>query len=163
MRRFLLSVLFSFLFVADFFAQSQDSIKPNYRNVFSELGGNGGLYSLNYENKLCRFKNSRLNWNAGFSVVPLSTRAVVDFPVSVNWLIGNKRNKFEIGTGQVLVLSLGGGKGGTIRGTFRFGYRYENEKKRYYFLFAYTPFYSYIQNLQYENWGGISFGYYFKK
>lgn len=140
---------------------SQDTLSLNYRNLFLELGGNGGLFSINYENKLFRFGKSRLNWDAGFSLVPMSGRAIIDFPFSINFLIGIKKNKAELGTGQTLILDLGGGKGGTIRGTFRLGYRYEN--KNHYWRLAYTPFYSYIYNFQYEHWIGISYGHYFKK
>ncbi len=149
-----------FLLFAAMRTSAQDSTRTRYANVFAELGGHGGIYSLNYENRFSKMQAFRLNWTAGFSVLPLSGRAVVDFPVGVNAVFGKTKHKLEIGTSQVLILDLGGGKGGTIRGNIRIGYRYEKPGSRSYWLFSYSPFYSYIHNLQYDNWFGAAWGFY---
>ena len=141
----------------------QDTIQKKLRYLYLEGGGNGGLYSLNYEGiaipLLKTYPNSfNISWNAGFSLLPFSGRAVVDFPVSIAYVAYMHAGKFgaELGTGQTLILDLGGGKGGTIRGTFRYGIRYRN--KKYCWRITYTPFYSYINNFQFEHWFGISYG-----
>lgn len=156
-------LLLLFLFFAARSASAQDSTRTRYANVFAELGGHGGVYSLNYENRFAPHTRARFNWTAGFSLLPLSGRAVVDFPVGLNVVMGKTKHKLEIGTSQVLILDLGGGKGGTIRGNVRIGYRYEKPGSRSYWLFSYSPFYSYVHNLQYDNWFGAAWGFYLKK
>ena len=141
---------------------AQDSLQ-RYHGMFVEAGGNGGVYSIDYQNKLFFVRHHPVLWIAGFSAIPISSRTIVSFPVTAKIILGKGKHKAEFATGQMLALSLGGGKGGTIRGTFSLGYRFEPENKRYFLEAAYTPFYSYIQNFQFNNWFGFSFGRYFKK
>jgi hypothetical protein len=131
------------------------------RSLFFEAGGNGGVYTLGYERKLGRQESRKFNMCLGLAVLPTSGTSVT-LAHTINVIVGKTKHKAEAGTGYMLAISLGG-KGGTLRGTFRLGYRFEPPGKRYYLKFAYTPFYSVIYNFQWEHWGGIAFGYYLKK
>jgi hypothetical protein len=157
------ALLVALLFLSVQCVTAQDSTRTHYANVFAELGGHGGIYSFNYENRVNKLHAFRLNWTAGLSVLPVAGRAVVDFPLGINAVFGKTKHKLEAGTSQVLILDLGGGKGGTIRGNIRIGYRYEKPGSRSYWLFSYSPFYSYIHNFQYDNWFGAAWGFYLKK
>lgn len=154
-------VFIATVFIGSQTSSAQDSLAPR-PGLFFELGGNGGVYSVNYQHPLWNFDQSRLCWTAGLSILPVPPRVVGDVPISLSWIAGKTQHKFELGTGQILILSTGG-KGGTIRGFFRAGYRYEAKNGRSFFTATYTPFYSYLYNFQYENWGGIDYGFYFKR
>ena len=148
--------------------KAQDTIPEKPRGyppaLFFELGGHGGIYSVGIDKILFLFtRESHFNWSAGCAIVPLPGRAVVDFPVSIkyNYVAWKSGRMIELGTGQTLVVDVGGGKGGTIRGTFRAGYTCY--RKRHFWSAAYTPFYSYLNNFQWEHWAGISYGHYLLK
>jgi hypothetical protein len=131
-------------------------------SVNAELGGNGGVYSLNYQRSFERLVRLRLSWCAGLSVYPRGSLITMSVPVSVIYR-KTLRNADDLvfGAGQTLILS--NTKGGYIRGTFRLGYRWHILKKNaWYIEAAYTPFYSYLYNFQWDNWLGVSFGYYFQ-
>lgn len=155
-------ILVLFFSFSTSFLAAQDSLSKPKKSLFAELGGNGGLYSVNFENRFAQIKSSRFVYSAGFSFVPLSGRFVMDVPLSVSWIKGKGKHQFQLGTGQTFIVS-SEGKGGAIRGNFRIGYRLEPLQKRHFWLFAYTPNYSWMQNFQYENWIGVSFGYYLKQ
>lgn len=151
------------LFCENVFSQTNSDFK---RSLFFEAGGSGGVYSFNYESKLLPWSvgnRPQVMWNVGFEVVPIGHRAVLTFPVSVHLLFGKTKNKFEIGTGQFLALSILDKQSGTIRGNFHIGYRHQVEGKKIYWKIAYTPMYSYAYNFQWENWFGFGIGYRFKK
>jgi hypothetical protein len=146
------------LFITYSLAYSQDSVSYNKRLLF-ETGGNGGVYSLNFEKDFPKVCSGNLKWEAGFSVVPLGSRIVIDFPLSINYTLGKSRHKAEFGTGQLLIINIGSGNAGFIRGTLHIGYRNQLPQKRWFWKIAYTPFYSYAVNFQYEHWLGAGVGY----
>lgn len=152
-------VLISLFFSAGCLAQV-DSV--SCQRIFAEAGGNGGLWSLNYEWNARKILPEKLRWEVGFSIVPYANHLIVDFPFSVNFIFGKRTHKAELGTGQVFMLDIGGGKGGFIRGAFHAGYRFEAPGRRFFYKIAYTPFYSYLFNFQYEHWFGAGIGYQIK-
>src|SRR5687767_3820233 len=162
---------YSLFFFSPLFIPAQDSVKtrqkPFIRNaLFVEAGGIGGVYSIGWERRSRHCCMMPYYWHFGASVLPFGSRVIVDFPVSINiryYLVRKWNLIAETGTGQVLILDVGGGKGGTIRGTLNFGLWFEPKKDKCFLKFAYTPFYSYLYNFQYNHWGGIAFGYYLKK
>ena len=153
-------ILFLFFVLSFSIARAQDENKKKFRIASTppfvfELGGNGGLYSINYQKHIIAVtRETNVYWSCGFSLVPIGKRAVVDFPLSLCYW---DSRGFEIGTGQVFIASIGGGKGGTIRGTFRIGY------KKHHWGASYTPFYSYLNNFQWEHWFGISYAFKIKR
>ncbi len=144
---------------------NSDSIVVVYdvsSSVNAEVGGNGGVYSVNYQRSFERLVKLRLSWSAGLSLYPRGPLITMSLPVSVIYK-KTLRNVDELifGAGQTLILS--NTKGGYIRGTFRVGYRWHILRRNAWYLeAAYTPFYSYFYNFQWDNWLGVSFGYYFQ-
>lgn len=154
---FLASLLFSSVFCSF----SQDIELPS-RRIFIEAGGNGGLYSINYEQDFRKILNKNLKWEVGFSVVPWGgKRVIIDFPLSLNYTIGNGKHKAEAGSGQLIIFGNKAPTGLALRGTFHFGYRYQPENKRTFLKIAYTPLYSYMYNFQWEHWFGVGVGFHF--
>ena len=96
MGRLLLSAV-CFLLASSISAQKSKS-------VFLEVGGNGGLASLNFDS---RFNNTEkgLGYRAGFGFIPASynyfdSRPVIwTVPVGLNYLIGGRRHYLETGLG----------------------------------------------------------------
>jgi len=93
-------------------AYSQDStltINEDQRNsLYFELGGNGGLYSLNYERIIVSQKKFRLSGRAGASYV-LRRNLIIGgddylFPITIRVLRDIRNSLFEIGFGNTVVI-----------------------------------------------------------
>lgn len=141
------------------FGQSDSEKK---RSVFFELGGSGGLGSLNYESSFFRKEKTELLWRIGWSLAPIDKNNGVGivFPVMIQSLWGERAHKMELGLGQGITF--------TTRGRFfilttaALGYRFQPGEKKWFFRATYTPLISYLFDFQVQQWGGISFGYSFK-
>jgi hypothetical protein len=74
------------------------------RSIFLEVGGNGGLGSINFDSRLSNTEKG-LGYRAGFGFIPASysyfdSRPVIwTFPVGLNYLIGGHRHYLEAGLG----------------------------------------------------------------
>ena len=129
------------------------------RSLFLEIGGSGGLGSLNYENVFLRKPIIDLSWRAGFSLAPIDRNngTGIVLPVMINAQFGKNAHKLEAGLGQGITI--------TTKGQFFFlataavGYRWQPEDKRVYFRVMYTPLISWIVDFQVQHWGGFSIGY----
>lgn len=130
-------------------------------SVIGEIGGNGGIYSISYEREFSWFIPGQLRWRAGVCVFPRDQLWTLTLPASIIKTFNKGKNCFVFGAGQTLILS--NKKGGYLRGNFRIGYRrsfncFRKATFQPYVEFAYTPFYSYRYNFQWDNWLGLSFG-----
>jgi hypothetical protein len=136
----------------------EPGVTPIHRAALTaELGGNGGVYSLNYHRKWFWIGKFPTFVSGGLSIFPRGSLFTMSVPLSFNVMFETKKyNEWIFGAGQTLILS--NTKGGYIRGTFRFGYRWELPGVPLFLEFAYTPFYSYFYNFQWDNWVGIQFG-----
>ena len=138
--------------------------------VYLELGGNGLIYSVNYERFLSRDLNVRvgleyfsLNASSG-SASGNATLAI--FPVTVSFLgLSKGPHAFELGAGLDIVYasastdSTGGssfGSGTTIAGTAILGYRYAPRDGGFNFRFALTPIFN---GNGFAPWFGIAVGF----
>lgn len=141
--------------------------------VYFELGGNGLLYTFNYER---RFRD-HLAGRAGLMFFALegttSDGEEVDVeavlvPLMINGLIGDGAGRFEIGAGPLIGYADASAR--DIEGTeidvegFGFagvtstlGYRYHPQDGGFLFRVGLTPFISGSPQI----WGGISIGYVF--
>ena len=132
---------------------------PKNKAVFLELGGSGGLASVNFEKTFLTKNKKEFTWRAGLSFAPIDknngTSIVV--PLIVNVLAGQHSHKLELGLGQGLTL--------TTKGNFFalttavVGYRYQSPLKRWFYRVTYTPLISYLVDFQVQHWGGLSIGY----
>lgn len=132
------------------------------KNIYLELGGSGGVGSINYEQQFYRSTQVQLYWRAGFSVAPIDRNngTGLVFPVMVHLTYGNAAHKLDAGLGQGITL--------TTKGKFfslttaAVGYRLEPVNSRLFFRFSYTPLISYLVDFQVQHWAGISIGYHLK-
>jgi hypothetical protein len=132
------------------------------RAVFLEAGGSGGIASLNYEQTFYKRANADFLWRAGLSFAPIDRNngTGIVIPVLAEMITGRSAHHLELGLGQGITL--------TTKGKFFAlttvvaGYRWQKEEKPLFFRVSYTPLVSYLVDLQYQNWGGISIGCTFK-
>lgn len=130
--------------------------------VFFEVGGSGGLGSINVEKGIFQKNNLDITGRLGFSLAPIDKNNGMGFvfPMLAHGLIGNQQHKAEFGFGQGLTI--------TTKGHFfllttpTLAYRFYSKKSGWFYRLSYTPLISYILDFQYQNWAGISIGYSFK-
>ncbi len=144
------------IFISGFKASAQS-------NYFSfELAGSGGFGSINFENNILDKENLHLQMRYGFSFTPIDKNNGVNlvFPVMLHALVGKDNHKLDLAIGQALSvttkLKL------FLSAPLAIGYRYQPVNKKYYIRFSYTPLVSYLIDLQWQHWGGVTFGYQFK-
>lgn len=138
--------------------------------IYAELGGNGLLYTLNYDRRI----RNHVTGRAGLMFISLSgtdedgsrVEATVAFvPLMVNRLIGSGAGRFELGIGPVF--GFAGGEIDDVEDedveftglglaavSSTIGYRYQPLDGGLVFRAGLTPFYS--GSLQV--WGGLSIG-----
>ena len=124
-----------------------------------ELGGSGGLASINYERAFYTSSFTELDFRAGFSFAPIDRNngTALIFPLMVHALLGEGQHKLDIAAGQTFSITTAGNF--FIRMPLGLGYRYQPSEKPFYFRASYTPIVSYLLDLQWEHWAGITFGY----
>jgi hypothetical protein len=157
--------LLAFLLMIPFFSTGQkmtlegsSKIYENDRNIYFELAGSGGLGSFNYESKINKLEKFNLRFRVGLSYGPIDRNngGVIVVPLMIHSLIGKKQHLLDIGIGQSISF--------TTKGNFFFlmplslGYRWDNNTKRCFWRFSYTPIVSYLLDFQWQHWGGITFG-----
>jgi len=152
-----------------------------YHAFYAELGGNAGLYSLNYEHVLFQVDAVAMTARAGVGIMPAgeigwgssnfkiptttsaegATGAQTNFPVTASLLIGKNISLFELGAGATFRLYNGTGSADeqSIYPTGVIGFRMHPSTAGGAFLkFVYTPF---LVNSSVKHWAGLSFGYAF--
>lgn len=124
-----------------------------------DLGGVGGLASINYSSPFKQTDQSTFLIRAGFSLAPVDPNngTVLVFPVLFHYNRGANKHKLDLGIGQALSITTRGSF--FIRMPLNIAYLLEPEGKRFYFRAAYTPLVSYLLDFQYGHWGGLSFGF----
>ncbi len=132
----------------------------NAQNSFYlEVGGSGGLGSLNFERTFRNNSTTAFSWSAGFSMAPIDKNngTALVFPCMLHLMHGKSHHKIEFGMGQGFSLTTKGNA--FILGTLAIGYRYNNPDKRVFWRIAYTPLVSWLVDWQYQHWAGISIGF----
>lgn len=134
-------------------------------SIFVELGGNGILYSLNYDRKFTDHVSGRIG-GMGFSIESDNSTDRVGlllFPTMVNYLLGSGSSRLELGAG--LLWGIAGGEledYGSLNGvglagiTSTIGYRLQPARGGFNFRIGLTP---YISNGEFQFWGGLGFGF----
>ena len=133
------------------------------QNVFVELGAQGLMFTANYDT---RFGNRRdgLGGRIGAGAFSVDGITLVTVPVSLNYLLGEGKNFFEIGAG-VTYASLAAeadsffGTGDTFIGTMAFMYRLQPLNSGFSFRGGFTPIFTSEGFIPY--YAGISLGYTF--
>lgn len=175
-QTFLLSLFFFFSLATSLVGQRFESYNANLpynKAIYLELGGNGLLYSFNYDMRLNRGRQDGIGFKIG--VGGISVRAngenesggvgYLAIPATCNYLIGKRRHALEMGVGATLFhLSASGtsnnnfvsGSGTALLPHANFGYRYQALNDGFTFRLALTPF------IGAGPFAGISFGFNFK-
>ncbi len=156
----ILTIISAFIMFSSIYSQEDKE-----RSIYFEVGGSGGLGSLNYEASILKSLSSeKINytWRAGLSFAPIDKNngTGIVFPIMINSLIGASNHRLEIGVGQGFTV--------TTRGSFFtmttavIGYRFDAKNNPLFFRATYTPLISYLIDFQVQQWGGLSIGYTFK-
>jgi hypothetical protein len=133
--------------------------QPAGQAVYLELGGSGGLGSINYERVFREGATVAWAWRAGFSGAPIDRNngTALVFPVMAHALVGRTAHRLDLGLGQGLTVTTRGSA--FARATTTIGYRYAPPDGRFFGRLAYTPILSYLVDRQIEHWGGLVIGY----
>jgi len=154
MKHFIRVILLLFMFTTIVAAQQR---KPN--NIFLEIFGNAGAYSLNYDRVL--FPN--ISVRLGVMLLPSSSKLITSFPLIMNYRFYIGSNYLEAGLGATIFSTpLNFGKFGekTAKGkifTGVIGYCFQTESGIIARI-SFTPFYDKGKIIPF---GGFSFGYNF--
>lgn len=144
--------------------------------IFFELGGSGGLASVNYEKvpgnslplgpeygqteeEIAQMTAPhRFSWRIGFGTSPIDKNNgwVLVFPVMFNYMTG-ANHQFIAGAGFAPSVTTRGSA--FIRSPLLLGYRYVPPLKPFFVMLGYTPLISWLVDFQWQHWAGISFGY----
>jgi len=131
MKTTLISILLSvscLVFGQDEKSKNEQKIRKNA--FYFELGGNGGLYSINYDRIVLSGEKSYLSLRGGFAKYPevgFIENSFV-FPFETNFIFGKHNNFFEFGVGQSIVIQSGSHFNDFDSYlTLRLGYRYISE------------------------------------
>ena len=133
------------------------------QNVFVEIGAQGLLFSANYDTRFGNRRNG-IGGRVGVGVISADDVTVVTIPLSLNYLLGNGKNFFEIGLGATYA-SLDAssddffGSGDAVIGTMAFMYRLQPENSGFSFRGGFTPIFNSSGFIPY--YAGISLGYTF--
>lgn len=132
----------------------------NPRYLMLELGGAGGLGSVNFESVFSQKEQLRLSFRTGVSIMPIDKNngAALIFPQMIHGTYGQGAHQADVGIGLApsITTNLGGA---FVRMPLSLGYRLEPLEKHYYFRVAYTPLLSFLFDLQWQHWAGVTFAY----
>ncbi|MDD3741623.1 MAG: hypothetical protein PHH30_10305 [Bacteroidales bacterium] len=136
---------------------SLSSIAQSY--VSLEVGGSGGLGSINYENTFITKSNFSGYYRVGFSFAPIDKNngVALIFPLMIHELIGSSDHKIDLGIGPSLSITTKGNVFTLM--AISAGYRFQPQNKNYYIRIAYTPIVSFMVDFQVQHWAGLCFGY----
>ena len=151
--------------VPEILTKSADGTSSRAQNVFVEVGGQGLLFTANYDT---RFGNRRdgIGGRAGIGYISIDGDNATTVPLSLNYLLGKGNKFFEIGLGATL-LATGGDEDSfifddnesNVVGTMSFSYRVQPVDSGFSFRAGLTPIFNKDFFLPY--FAGLSLGYTF--
>ena len=134
------------------------------QNVYVELGAQGLVFTANYDTRFGNRRNG-IGGRIGIGAIGGDGDSFVTVPVSLNYLLGDGKNFFEVGLGATYASlglnddSLFGNGGSTVLGTMAFMYRLQPVNSGFSFRGGFTPFFNKDVFIPY--YFGISLGYTF--
>ena len=142
-------------------------------NVFLEVGGSGGLGSINFEKPLKSFQSDpgdidpngppsdwcHITLRVGLTASPIDKNNgwVIATPVLTNFVLGEFQHKLELGAGLAPSVTTKGSF--FIKSPVVIGYRYWPQYKHLFLRLSYTPLVSWLVDFQWQHWFGVSIGY----
>lgn len=157
-------ILASLLFCSYGFAQAEETCNVANNAIYLELGGNAGIYSINYE----RFFDNDWGLRLGIGGFAADGDSAVIAPLMVEKLWGNpdSPHKFETGLGIAFASTQHNNyyhhhsyrNTSSVIGTATLGYRYMPQTRGMLFKAGFTPLFGPGGFLP---WAGLSVGYAF--
>uniref|UniRef100_UPI00404B7018 hypothetical protein n=1 Tax=Daejeonella sp. TaxID=2805397 RepID=UPI00404B7018 len=99
------------------------------QNVFVELGGQGLLFTANYDSRFSK-RMDGLGGRVGIGYISIGGDNATTVPLSLNYLLGTGRHFFEMGLGATLLATSGNDNSflfdennSNVIGTMSFSYR----------------------------------------
>ena len=144
-----------------------------YRSlIFLEIGGLGGIGSINYQHDIALNDHLAIGFRGGLGTVHLMDyrrkfNPDLIVPLSVQMLYG-RIHRIEMGIGQTIanypVADLKRlpihTRATHFSTTFSAGYRFDHPQTRLFYRCTYTPYVE--KNKHFKHWGALSIGYAFK-
>ena len=136
------------------------------QNVFVEVGGQGLLFTANYDTRFGNRRNG-LGGRVGIGYIAVDGDHATTIPLSLNYLLGNSgKHFFEVGLGAT-ILATGGSdnsflfedNNSNVIGTMSFSYRLQPVNSGFSLRAGLTPIFNGDFFLPY--YGGLSLGYTF--
>jgi len=127
--------------------------------IYLEVGGSGGLGSINYEKVFSNREKIDFLWRVGLSIAPIDNNngTGIVIPAMIHGTIGQKNHKLDMGLGQGITVSTRGSF--FLLTTASLGYRYHFKESPLFLRIAYTPLISYLLDFQVQHWAGITIGF----
>lgn len=142
-----------------FYSIKLNSQMPKNKYVFLELAGSGGIGSINYEQDIWQKRKAFYTFRAGLSLAPIDKNngTGLVFPLMFNSILGQRKNKLELGIGQGLTVTTKGNW--FLLTTAGIGLRHQSAASPIFYRITYTPLISYLVDFQTQHWAGFSIGY----
>lgn len=148
-------IVFSFLVLFTSFPCFSE-INKNHNNIFFELCGSAGLYSINYEHMVFNLNNAGMfGFRIGFAFY-LGKNISMDIPVMLTLVLGST-HMFELGIGIDPKLNFGDNVQAMPSFVCAIGYRFSPKEGGLSYRIVYTPYFNHI-NLLTLCWIGLSIG-----
>ena len=140
------------------------------QNVFVEVGGQGLLFTANYDSRFSKGRNG-LGGRVGIGYISGGDANATTVPVSLNYLLGNGgKHFFEVGLGATAVTGKSNGsfffeddnspqRNSNVIGTMSFSYRLQPVNSGFSFRGGLTPIFG--GDFFFPYFGGVSLGYTF--
>ena len=160
----------TYLFLLLFTGGSKSIAQPENSALFIELGGNAGLWSINYDASLYEFhENAHLQTRIGlglFSEFKTNQYADVFCPITISALLGNEEHFVEVGVGQTISNyshidwnnENGIGRTTEVLTNLNLAYRFQSSQSKLLLRFAYTPLIILSSQNRFQHWFGLSLG-----
>ena len=135
------------------------------QNVFVELGGQGLLFTANYDSRFSK-RMDGLGGRVGIGYISIGGDNATTVPLSLNYLLGTGRHFFEMGLGATLLATSGNDNSflfdennSNVIGTMSFSYRLQPVDQGFSFRAGLTPIFN--KNFFIPYYAGLSLGYSF--
>ncbi|QNA45542.1 hypothetical protein [Lacibacter sediminis] len=145
------------------FAQNENDAPKRAQSVYGELGGNGLLFSANYDVRFLK-SDKGFGMRAGLGFFGGSGGGLITVPVGLNYLAGKAPSYFEVGLGYTYASFTSSddfieGSGSILVPSV--GYRFQPSKKGFTGRVILSPLIGLGEGGGWVMFGGISAGYKF--
>lgn len=134
------------------------------QNVFVEIGGQGLLFTANYDTRFANKRNG-LGGRAGIGYISIDGDNITTIPIGLNYLLGSGKHFFEVGLGATVIATSGNDfslfaeESSNLMGTMSFSYRLQPVNSGFAFRAGLTPIFGKDFFIPY--YAGLSLGYTF--